>query len=134
MLEVIQKEPSLRTPDVQVTVATIHAAARSLYQFLAAQKTALEKGNVQGYLRQLFRGSQDLERLDAIMDKLTRAKMDLGAKIQLVNAGMMGQIGSTVRINTQAVEEMNGRVQALLGSDRGQKYAEQGRGRQEIGE
>jgi hypothetical protein len=134
LLECVQSEPCLRTPSVQLTVATIEAAAQSLHAFLAAQKTVLERGGVQKYLRLLFKGSQDLERLDKIMKDLARAKINLGAQIQLANAGLTEAIGGKLRGNTDALEELNERVKELLGRDYDLRLAEQDRRGSGVGE
>jgi flagellar hook-basal body complex protein FliE len=134
LLECIQNEPSLRSPNVQDTVITIQEAAQSLHAFLAAQKATLEKGGVQKYLRQLFKNSQDLERLDEIMNHLARAKIDLGAKIQVINAGLMGSLRGGVRSNTDALKALNGRVKELLGEDHVLRVAAHDGGPSGVGE
>jgi hypothetical protein len=134
LLESVQSEPSLRIPIVQDTVITIEEAAQSLHAFLAAQKATLERGGVQKYLRQLFRSSRDLERLDEIMKLLGRAKVDLAAQIQIVSAGMMGEIRVGMRGNLDTLEELNGRVKELLGEDHVLRVAEHDGGRSGAGE
>jgi hypothetical protein len=133
ILELVRREPSMKTPNIQITVRNIRDSATSLHAFLAAQKTTLDKGQVKTYLRQLFKGPADQTRLDEIMSGLTRSTQDLAAKVCLVNTGLVRSTRNEMRVQTELLEKLDGRIKAVLGRDHGLQLAERVKGRPQIG-
>ncbi|TGJ83983.1 hypothetical protein E0Z10_g4752 [Xylaria hypoxylon] len=135
IVEFVRREPSLVSHNVMNSTQGIKDAALELTNHLSTMHDHLDSGTIRGFAHQLFSGSDDQRQLKAIVDKLTRQKMDLTVNIGLANVGLVKGYGNAISVNTIAVEELSVRVKALLGEDGGLRIAKviEGRPKNENG-
>ncbi|KAI1368862.1 hypothetical protein F5Y08DRAFT_294046 [Xylaria arbuscula] len=123
IVELVRREPSLASQNVLNSTQGIKDAAIELNNHLSAMHDRSDSGTAHEFAHQLFSGSEDQHQLNAIVEKLTRHKMDLIVNIGLTNVGLVQGYGNAIRANTAAVEELSVRVKALLGEDGNMRIA-----------
>ncbi|KAH6839486.1 hypothetical protein B0I37DRAFT_386566 [Chaetomium sp. MPI-CAGE-AT-0009] len=114
MIELVEHEACLRTPNVHSTLVKLSTVSRTLNGHL--EKMAAPKGRVQGFIWQLRAGRRHQEALEATMKELAHVKLDLGLHIQLANVGLTRGVQEKILVSVAAVDAVNRQLQEKLGS------------------
>lgn len=116
MIELVETEEALRTPNVRDVVDKLVQVGQTLQAHLdKMDKLAIKGGRFRGFVRQLISGQQDQEVLERILKDLERTKHDLSMHIQLANVGLTRGVDKALLVSVAAVEAVNRQLQAKLG-------------------
>lgn len=122
ILTFVSSERVLQVPEMMEDLKQLHLQGENLKIFL--QGLGKERGQIQQYANQLLNGRRSLNNLDGIMTSMGRAKANLSIKIQVMHVGLTRSVGDVVVVNCEMVEELDRKLQMLLGQGRGLKLAE----------
>ncbi|KAK4250277.1 hypothetical protein C7999DRAFT_29101 [Corynascus novoguineensis] len=116
MIELVEMEESLQTPNVRDVVNKLVQVGQTLQAHLnKMDKMAGNGGRFRGFFRQLIMGQRHHEALEHILRELESTKHDLGVHIQLANVGLTRGIDRALSVSVATVEEVNRQLQAKLG-------------------
>ncbi len=113
MIELVEAEEALRTPNVRDVVLRLVQVGESLQSQL--NKMAVKRSCVRGFIRQVISGQDNEEALQRILRDLESTKHDLSVHIQLANVGLTQGVDKALQINTAVVEAVNKQIQTKLG-------------------
>ena len=113
MIELVETEEALRTPNVRDVVLRLVQVGENLQTHL--DKMAVKRSCVRGFIRQIISGQENQEALESILGDLESTKHDLSVHIQLANVGLTRGVDKTLRVSVAAVEAVNKQIQTKLG-------------------
>lgn len=122
VLRIVRDEEALQTAAVASQLAIIEGLARTLRDCLQTLDPGA-KGPLHQFAHQLVQGSKDEKALTVIMNKLARARSELGLHIQVANVGLTRIFGDKLVANTEVVRRVNFVLQQVFGEGRGLKIA-----------
>ena len=80
---------------------------------------SIDRGTLKAFKHQVMQGASERQDLAAIVERLAKAKQDLGLHIQLVHVGLTMDANRAIGVNLRLVEEMNEVVRTVLGKEKG---------------
>lgn len=121
VLKIVQQEKALQVPDMYEDLCQLQTLGMRLSNYLLALRR--EKGQIKQYTNQILNGKKIQSDLADIMANMSRVKANLGVKIQVVHVGLTRSVGNIVVVNCELVEELDQKLQKLLGQGHGLKLA-----------
>ncbi|KAI9643516.1 hypothetical protein NHQ30_008135 [Ciborinia camelliae] len=123
ILDLVKHVPDLRTAEVLSEIENIRMIARKIIGSLEVMIPG-EKGQARRFAHQLTRGTQEKEALAKLMERLDRAKSNLGLSLHLVNVGVTRFVGNSVAINKDILTRIDTLLRNTIGEDGGLKIAD----------
>lgn len=122
IISIVREEKALQTASVVSELINIETIGQKLVRSL--QTLEKSKGNIHQLAYQLVHGANNEKTLAAIMAKLAHVKGNLSLKIQVANVGLLRNAQDTITANATIIEEVNSKLERVLGEGRGLKIVQ----------
>lgn len=118
----MRDEQALQTAAVASQIARIEALVQKLVHFLRGLDPG-GKGPLRQLAHQLVQGSKEQKTLTGLIDELTRAKSNLGLRIQVANVGLTRNVEGSLTVNSAILHRVDEALQVALGEGQGLKLS-----------
>ncbi|RDW63467.1 hypothetical protein BP6252_11012 [Coleophoma cylindrospora] len=116
IIELIKAETALQTAAVGHFLTDVNVAMSNLLRLLKALDPG-EKSRLRRFVHQLAEGSKDEKALADGMQKLDRAKSDLGLCLQVSSVGLKQTPGSGFAADAEIINRISTLLEEVLGAD-----------------
>ncbi|KAJ8063731.1 hypothetical protein OCU04_007594 [Sclerotinia nivalis] len=123
IIELVKNESNLRTAAVLSEIENIRKITEKLIEHLELTMPG-EKSQARRFAHQLAKGSKDQEALVKLMERLDRAKSNLGLSLHVANVGVTRGVGDDLAINTDILNRVDELLRNVFGDEGGLKIAE----------
>ncbi|CAD6455816.1 5e77a018-5156-4f60-b40b-2159ab023bf8 [Sclerotinia trifoliorum] len=123
IIELVKNESNLRTAAVLSEIENIRKITEKLVEHLESTMPG-EKSQARRFAHQIAKGSKDQERLAKLMERLDRAKSNLGLSLHVANVGVTHGVGDDLAINTDILNRVDQLLRNIFGDEGGLRIAE----------
>ncbi|KAF5694438.1 hypothetical protein FDENT_1167 [Fusarium denticulatum] len=114
-LSLVREEERLQTARVEMQVKAITDVATELRSFLDNLAARQREKTMSQFFHALKSGDKDDQKLQSILDQLDRARNELGLRISVAQVGLLGNLQDGFRVAFGVLEQINTRVNKVLG-------------------
>lgn len=132
IVQAVRDEEALKSTGVAHQLDRIEAVVKKLLRLLGALDPGC-KGPLRQLAHQLVQGSKEQKTLTELMAELTRAKTNLGLRMQVANIGLTRSVEGSSIENSAVLHHVNEVLQVALGEGQGLKSPARSRHRAEKG-